>query len=224
MSKVLIIGDTHGQFGRLNKLLNKYKPDIAIITGDFGFWPKFFNKEYIDSNRRIRMWDAEIKNGSCKVYFCDGNHEDHDALDELTNHEIMPNVFYMKRGSILNIHGQNILFVGGALSIDKNYRTPKYDWFEQEILKEEDLLSIPNDVQIDMVISHTAPSEFKFDTDKFLPDPSRDVLSKVLDKYKPREWYFGHFHKYREGKYKDCKWTMIADIESYLQSFVIKNM
>ena len=163
MSKVLIIGDTHSQFGRLNKLLNKYKPDIAIICGDFGFWPTFFNKEYVDANRRIRMWNAEIKNGSCKVYFCDGNHEDHDALDELTNHEIMPNVFYMKRGSILNIHGQNILFVGGALSIDKKYRVPKYDWFEHEILKDDDLLSIPNDVQIDMVISHTAPNEFKFD-------------------------------------------------------------
>lgn len=218
MSKVLIVGDVHGIFGYLDRLLNIHKPDIAIVTGDFGYWPKIFG-------RKIELWKTTPFTHNCKLYFCDGNHEDHDALDELTNNEVMPNVFFMKRGSILTINNKNILFVGGALSIDKKYRTPKYDWFEQEILKDEDLLSIPDNVKIDIVISHTAPSEFNFKTDLFFPDPSRDVLSKILNKYHPKEWYFGHFHKYYEGKYKNCKWTMLADVKNIIyKSFIIKNI
>jgi predicted phosphodiesterase len=39
--KILITGDVHAQFGILNNLINKEKPELVICCGDFGFWPKF---------------------------------------------------------------------------------------------------------------------------------------------------------------------------------------
>jgi len=40
MSKILITGDIHNDFGELNELINKKRPDLVICCGDFGYWPK----------------------------------------------------------------------------------------------------------------------------------------------------------------------------------------
>ena len=39
--KVIVIGDVHGEFNKLNAFLNKPKNiDIILQCGDFGYWPK----------------------------------------------------------------------------------------------------------------------------------------------------------------------------------------
>jgi len=43
-------------------------------------------------------------------------------------------------------------------------------------------------------------------------DPSREALNYVYDKYKPVLWYFGHMHKYQQGKYENCKWVCLSAI------------
>ena len=46
-----------------NNLINKKKPDIILVCGDFGWWPKFYP---ID----------KLKPQDTKIYWCPGNHED----------------------------------------------------------------------------------------------------------------------------------------------------
>jgi len=66
----------------------------------------------------------------------------------------------MKRGSVLKLPDKrNILFIGGALSIDKKQRTIGYDWFPQETISQKNIFELP-DEKIDIVISHTAPKYF----------------------------------------------------------------
>jgi len=37
MQKVIVIGDTHGNWKELNAINQHFQADIAIIVGDFGY-------------------------------------------------------------------------------------------------------------------------------------------------------------------------------------------
>ena len=39
--KTLIVGDIHGDWGKLNALMQKKQPDIVLQCGDFGWWPQW---------------------------------------------------------------------------------------------------------------------------------------------------------------------------------------
>jgi len=217
MNKIMIIGDCHGRFNDLNTLISKKKPDTILQCGDFGYFPKEFNKSYIDTMGRIKTWKADIKNHNTKIYWADGNHEDHESLKARTTDELWPNVFYQPRGSVRMLpDGRNVLFMGGAYSIDSAYRTAGYDWFpEDEKINQRDINDLP-DVKVDIVISHTVPIEFVIKDSRkelrLIPDSSRQALSYILKKYRPKQWYFGHFHHYQKGLYNDCYWTALGDI------------
>ena len=206
-NEIMIAGDIHARFHMLNDFLNKHnKTKIILQCGDFGFWPRFDGFKYglqLIKNRR-----------KTKIFWCDGNHEDHDVIDKLEETEIAPNIFYMPRGSTLLLpDGRNVLFIGGALSIDKKYRTQGVDWFPQETISQKNIYDLP-DEKVDIVISHTAPSSFEL-IDWHLDyeeDPSRKALDSVLEKYKPSLWYFGHMHKFFKGFTKGCKWTGLSGV------------
>ena len=121
----------------------------------------------------------------------------------------------MKKGSILKINNKNILFLGGADSIDKSERIIGIDWFPQEIINQTDIYNIDDNIHIDIVISHTCP-ESVFNNvlriNSNYNDPSRIALDYILEKYRPTQWYFGHFHNYRVIDYMNCKFTMLHAI------------
>ena len=220
--KIMVIGDIHGRWDLLNHVIEHSEPDRIFQCGDFGFWPK--SSSWFSTNK--------IKNNRTKIYFCDGNHDDHDSLNTLENNEIAKNIFYMKRGSTLCLpDGRNVLFIGGADSIDKHRRTIGIDWFPQEVLSESDFETLP-DSEINIIISHTCPREVlpnlhgvygtsKYDLSSSVncSDPSCDILSKVLEKYKPELWFFAHWHEFTEGQIKETKWTTLKNIEMWRDSF-----
>lgn len=201
--KITFIGDTHTRFYHIREILNMDN-DMIISTGDFGYWPCV-----IDIQNALYFMSRQNK----RLYFCDGNHENHWALNELYNNDIVNNVLYMKRGKVITINGKNILFMGGANSVDKNSRKIGIDWFPEEVISEKDIYSIPDNIKIDIVVSHTCPEEFfnklqmKYHYED--NDPSRKALSFILDMYKPKLWVFGHFHMYQEGRFKDTSWVCL---------------
>jgi hypothetical protein len=193
-----MVGDIHSEWFYLNELVGQ-NPDLIICCGDFGYWPRYFGPNGIAHPK------DGIKNGNIKILFCDGNHEDHEALRLLEDTEIAPNVFYMPRGSTYKLQdGRTILFMGGANSIDKDMRTLGVDYFREETISYADLQNLP-DEDIDIVVSHTCPDELTEDMIKRSyygfsdNDPSRKALSYLLKKYNPSFWYFGHWHFYVDG-------------------------
>ncbi len=211
--RVIICGDTHGNFPELLRFAEEPLPDLVIVAGDFGYWP---------GTRWGR--DLQIFDPPFPVHFCDGNHEDHVALQIRRDngppraHRIgEPNVFWQDRGSTLTLpDGRVVLFAGGAWSQDWDLRTDGVDWHKDlEILTEEDFARFPN-VHVDIVVSHTMPG-------RFLPgflgsmllqfegsDSSRDVLDKVFEKYRPSMWFFGHWHDRQSGLMDGCAWHGLA--------------
>ncbi len=203
--KILITGDIHMDFGRLNDIISKKKPDMIICCGDFGFWPNV-------------SWGAPLSNiklqGAEKLLWCDGNHEDHWALRDREKDELEPGIIYMPRGSTYTLEdGRTIMFMGGANSIDKQFRKLGYDWFPEEGITQKDLHNLP-DVKIDIFITHTCPSELVLELRKFYPEksfePSNHALSELQRKYKPDLWFFGHWHHYKEGTLFGTKWCALS--------------
>jgi predicted phosphodiesterase len=190
--KIILTGDIHNEFSKLNALINKKRPDLVICCGDFGYWPKV-------------SWGAPLSNikpQGAKILWCDGNHEDHWSLKERESDEMAPGVIYMPRGSTYTLEdGRTIMFMGGADSIDKNMRYIGVDWFPEEVIRPKDLYDLP-DIKIDIFVTHTCPLELvhdmlKYNSAKF-GDPSPQALSELWKMYKPDLWFFGHWHHYKE--------------------------
>ena len=204
MKKAIVTGDIHNEFGRLNELINKKRPELVMCCGDFGFWPKV-------------PWGAPLSNirtQGAEILWCDGNHEDHWSLRDRTTDELAPDIHYMPRGSTLTLNdGRTIMFMGGAHSIDKMHRREGVDWFPEEIITQRDLYNLP-DIKVDIFITHTCPVELVNDMKKFYTgkdvEPSNWALSELWKIYKPDLWFFGHWHKYLEGTLFGTKWYALS--------------
>ena len=212
MKKVLIVGDVHGRFGDLNALINRKNPDLVICCGDFGYWPHF--------DEQLNGGFSSIKTQGSKILWVDGNHEDHWSLRDRKSDEIVPSVVYMPRGSTYTLDdGRNILFMGGADSIDKGFRKIGVDWFPEEVIRQRDIENLP-DMKIDIVVSHTCPLEFLdimlgHDRRKEV-EPSNHALSYIYNKYMPDLWYFGHWHHYKKMGLKNTEFIALSCLPQYL--------
>lgn len=176
-----------------------------------------------------------LSDGHIKFYWCDGNHENHESLDTLEKNnpnsrfiEVMPFVYYCAFGAVLKLNDdKKVLFCGGADSIDKSERTPMLEWWPNETISYSDMSHLDENEKIDIVISHTCPNYFDIWEemnknnnsrvsylyhDTFFgkaKDPSKDALNIVYDMFKPKMWFFGHYHKYLNGNFESTKWTML---------------
>jgi hypothetical protein len=109
--------------------------------------------------------------------------------------------------------------MGGAASTDKEYLKYRYDWFPEETITQKDIFNLP-DTNIDIVVSHTSPGYFKPELNADLDDwrlqdsywlekfkdPSCAALDAVWEQYRPKLWFFGHYHLSKHGTYRGTRW------------------
>ena len=202
--KILVLGDVHGAFNNLKTILDAKTPDLAIVCGDYGVWTDF-TPNNIPNKYNVKY--------PCDVYFVDGNHDNHASLDTYERgkiHKLTDKLYYCSYGSSLTINNKTILFCGGAESIDKGFRMPFVSWWPTECISESDQEYLPN-TTVDIVISHTAPNfiiDNMFKEQNMLSfsikcnDPSAKYLSDVYNKYKPKQWFFGHMHASYHEQYE----------------------
>lgn len=216
-TKVYAVGDVHGDWSRLNTLINKLGPAIFLVCGDFGYWPFLETIRPVLYGQRQKPW--KLKGVKCgegsHVFWCDGNHEDHWYLRDNPRLINYGNVHYQRRGSIIMLpDGRTVMFMGGADSIDKDFRILGRDWFPEELISQRDLdfaLSYPG--KIDIIVSHTCPEVFRVlnnkGSDGKQKDPCRFALNQILEKFRPTQWFFGHWHKYQKGVHEGCFWECL---------------
>lgn len=251
-----ICGDIHGEWDRLNTFINqkvrqskrvralaaKYDELEVIILqcGDFGYWPYSLPlPEYMRTGTcaDYRRFEDSIRNqvdflqdGRVKIYWADGNHENHDVLDALeAEHQAeafiqtMPGVFFAPFGSILPlIDGTRVMFCGGAESgpLDIQSRVPGVSWWPQEGIDDKDMARLPDPqtTRVDWIISHTGPHAFETVGKGIEYRKNREAskchLERILSDYHPTRWWFGHYHTLREGWNKGCRWTLLDHISN----------
>jgi hypothetical protein len=165
MKSIIYLGDIHGNFKWLKSEIERKKigdnldATYLIQVGDFGIG--FNNKSDLETLENLNEFCA-IKN--LVLITTRGNHDDPAFFQG--NH-MYSNLMLVTDYTVMDIYGKNHLFVGGAVSIDRKYRSgqdyqracygssQKSYWSDEVfILDEEKLKDIYG---INVVVTHSAP-------------------------------------------------------------------
>ena len=164
---VYVTGDIHG--GADMQKLRDWElgdslasDDYLIIAGDFGFPWDFSTEECADI--------AWLESRPYTVLFVDGNHERFDHWAErpmelwhggLTQRlsDTSP-IRRLTRGEVFELDGSTVFTMGGATSVDKEYRIPYSSWWPQELPDERNFEEVRAKLEsmgwkVDYVITHT---------------------------------------------------------------------
>lgn len=211
--KVYITGDTHRNFKRIHNFCRLKKTstrDTLIILGDAGI------NFYLDESDVLLK--EELSNYPITFFCIHGNHEERPFLipsyKEMIWHggvvyyeEAYPNLLFAKDGEIYDFLGKKCIVMGGAYSIDKEYRLEhNAPWFSSEQPSAEIKAYIEkqlNSIQwtVDYVFSHTIAKcheptwTFKAQLDETKLDKSTELwLNDIEAKLSYTRWFAGHYH------------------------------
>lgn len=162
--RILVAGDSHGD-GRYVQYLVESADDngceLIIQLGDFGLWPGKFGEQFLADA------DVALAEANLDLWWLDGNHEDHGQIQAWSTEpnfyeqpkRVTDRISYLPRGYRFELGGLHFLALGGAWSIDKDFRTAHVDWWPQEELTEADVRRATQDsAPIDVLLSHDMPA------------------------------------------------------------------
>lgn len=212
---VILTGDTHREFDRIFEFCEEYETttsDIIVILGDAGI------NYYLDySDVQLK---EELSELNATLFLVHGNHEE--RPNNIGNYEEMPwnggvvyyeeeypNLIFAKDGEIYDFNGTKVLVIGGAYSVDKNYRlSGGMPWFESEQPDDDIKMYVESQLdmvnwKVDYVFSHTVPFSY-MPREVFLPNinsatvdnSTEEWLEMIEKKLKYKRWFAGHFHTY----------------------------
>ena len=180
-----LIGDSHGLWNDYQTVIHDCERtiqlgDFAIGMGQGDYWHDRVN--YVVDGTKHR--------------FIRGNHDNPTKCKEMLG--------WIPDGRVEN----DVMFIGGAWSIDADYRTPGYDWWAAEQLSESELRAL-HDVYVAtkprVMITHDCPTLAAYYM--FIRAGLRtyggsalhltrtaEALQRMLEAHQPEYWYFGHWH------------------------------
>lgn len=229
---IYITGDTHGDFSRIKEFCDEYdtsEEDIMIILGDTGI------NYYLDESDKALK--EEVSQLPITLFCIHGNHEERPYLintyeEKIWNEGLVyfeeeyPNLLFAEDGEIFDFEGKKTIVIGGAYSVDKNYRlSGNMPWFESEQPDERTKALVERKLEqenwkVDFVLSHTGPLKYVPD-DVFLPgidqssvdQSTEEWLDTIEENLDYELWYFGHFHCDRMN---DQTVTLFEDIVEFM--------
>jgi hypothetical protein len=212
-------GDLHGDYD-IHRLSSQNftqqkdltKKDYFINAGDFGL--VWYGKENTKYYPQQKYWLDWLNDKNFTTLFVPGNHENYDLLlsneferipmfgDEVI--KIHSSIFMLQTGHIYTIDGLKVFAFGGAMSIDKNRRTPYISWWPEEIPSSsqmkmglDNLAKINN--KVDLVLTHATHKKM-FDALGFDAlrekeiDPLIPYLTQIQETVDYKAWVNGHYH------------------------------
>lgn len=218
MGRLFVRGDTHGNFDFLPYFCEEYETtysDVLVILGDAGIL-------YYGANSKKEQELKEHLSTFPITLFCvRGNHERRpEECDipiihsDLLNGDVYQqseysNILYALDGGEYSFNSNSILTIGGAYSIDKDYRIAQHwYWNEHEQLTEEEMDRIAAQVDgkyYDFIFTHTCPYLWE-PTELFLRGIDQSKVDNTMEHWLQRlthkitwcHWYWGHFHGNKE--------------------------
>jgi predicted phosphodiesterase len=185
MSKITFIGDIHGNFDYYSKYLVA-DSERSIQVGDFGVG--FFGPYWHD---KVDDWMKDNPTHR----FIRGNHDNPAKVKTMSG--------YIPDGTVQD----DMMFIGGAWSIDRFWRTAGVDWWEDEELSVDEfgtLIDVYKATRPTVMVTHDAPESvadsmfIKSGRAMFsgglVPTRTGTALQVMLELHQPSLWVYGHWH------------------------------
>lgn len=213
MATLAFAGDWHGDtFWSKNVLRVLHDRGIKRLyhVGDFGLWPGPDGATFI---RKTHQW---LEKFDMEILVTPGNHEDWERLEEIyTNYpgEIAPQsknyprIKWLPRGYRWEDSGISFVSLGGAPSIDREYRREGHSWWPEEMITEEHVAQTVAGGYADIMITHDSPSPGVRKVEEIVNGKSmwsvaaraysaqgRALMTQAFEGVKPRLLVHGHYH------------------------------
>ncbi len=201
-----LIGDVHGKFSQYRELIRDVPASIQV--GDLG----------VGFRRKGGVRDGEIYGNPPHYAMVHGSHRfingNHDNLSVCLGHSQ-----FIPSGTIED----DMMFVGGALSIDRQWRTEGYDWWPNEELSIQELntmVDIYATAKPKIMVTHDCPEsvahilfgeggKLKFE----FPSRTRQALQSMFELHQPELHIFGHWHESRNMVINGTRFICLAELE-----------
>jgi hypothetical protein len=198
----IFIGDVHGHFDAYKRIIKQVKGTHQV--GDLGVGFKRQNgyggERWYENPPHALM----TKQGAT---FNRGNHDNPGVCRK--HSQCIPD------GTVKD----DMMFVGGAISIDRKYRTENYDWWPDEECTPEQFRLFRETmatVQPNCMVTHDCPrSIYPMLVSHHLKDRARtpDELEAMWQIHKPKVWIFGHHHKSFDAVVDGTRFVCLAELE-----------
>jgi len=159
----IVIGDTHGNHRFISHRIKSLKLSnfILLHVGDFGVG---FEKNHHTELLELRRLNDTLASFNSHLYVIRGNHDDPNYFTGEHNYS---HLHLMPDYSVIDVNGDKILMVGGAVSIDRKQRKndmlansvkgidqPSY-WYDEIFKLDVDKLKDLEDITY--VVTHSCP-------------------------------------------------------------------
>jgi hypothetical protein len=215
MALTRIVGDIHGNFneysfytlgvGRTRHAGDPVPPDRSIQVGDFGIG--FYTPYWHES---VNDWMK--KNPGHR--FIRGNHDD-------------PNMCKTMAGYIEDGYCENdVMFVGGAWSIDFAWRTPMVDWWPGEEVSSqrfEEIIEQYVQLKPRVMITHDCPTSVAWEMflskglglgdNRQIKTRTGEALQAMFEIHQPELWVFGHWHNTRRQEINGTTFQCLGELD-----------
>jgi Icc-related predicted phosphoesterase len=227
--RLLIVGDWHGNHQEVQRSYQRARDrsaDVIVQVGDFGYW------EHADDGAFLDYIEEWFDRTGIATYWIDGNHENHTMLRSVYDVKpghftvVRPGCYYIPRGTKWEWDGVTFMGVGGAVSIDKEYRlnrerglpSPEWGqpeakpatgpgtmWWPEEQLTDEELEFVKSQGTADVLFTHDCPTNAPFymrlknDIDSQI---HRQKMNEVGKSVQPKYWFHGHMHEFYDYSFR----------------------
>lgn len=210
-----LVGDVHGKYDRYKRILASGPPG-SVQVGDMG----------IGFRRTQGPRAGEFYSNPPHYAMLAGHHRfirgNHDNPAPCRQHSQ-----WISDGTVEN----GVMFVGGALSIDKEFRMPNYSWWEDEELSArelDDVITVYLAEKPRVMITHDCPREVGEVILSRIPTigaPLKKIESRTCQAFQsmwtmhsPELWVFGHWHHSFDhvlhgGRDKGTRFVCLAELE-----------
>jgi|14_taG_2_1085336.scaffolds.fasta_scaffold61413_2 DNA repair exonuclease SbcCD nuclease subunit len=222
---MIIVGDTHGNFGYLEYLFKNMTGLNLFHVGDFGMGDNIVN-----GGITLKRLDAKLNATNNTMWVIRGNH-DNPAF--WTGDHMYDNIKLIPDYTVVEAEGKRFLGVGGAISVD---RVPRLDgigffWPDELFVLDREKLAEMRD--IDVVVTHTAPHfthpvgingfvrSYAEDDPMLIQELAKERLdlTEMYDILKENntitDWLYGHFHTNKLTLHEGVKFRVIGVNDTY---------
>lgn len=214
MALTRVVGDIHGRFNEYDTFILNLRgmrhrgeaPERSVQVGDFGIG--FYSPYWHES---VREW---MKTNPTQR-FIRGNHDDPAMC------KTMPG--YIADGTVEG----DVMYIGGAWSIDQALRTEGVDWWADEELSMQELetlIDVYRTTKPRVMFTHDCPEQIAWDMfvsrgnayggKKQFKTRTGQALQSMWEYHQPEMWFFGHWHETRDLTLNGTKFQCVGELDA----------